>query len=145
MLQSPLTGTAIVVATLGLFAIPLHHLTSRPPPTPPPAATAPVATGTPALLRLKLLAPARSIHLKSQDGATLLELADMPAGESEHDAAVALQTGHLDLLLEADLGDSSADTAIFLTVIPDFLDPQTRYLIGTGTLAEPLHYKWPTE
>ncbi len=144
ILRSPLAGTAGVLTALGLLAIPLHHLTSsrhapaaRPVVTPPPAA-APV----PALLRLKLLTPARSIRISTEAGTRLLDLTNVAAGETELDATLPIHDDSLDLLLEADLGDNPADTAVFLTVMPDAREGQTRYTIGSGTLSQPLRFNW---
>lgn len=144
-LHSPLAGTAGVLMTLGLLAIPLRHLTSH-----PPARMAATDTSTPSssksnthsLLRLKLLTPARSIRVKTEDSSILLDLTNVPPGESEHDAYLPILDHHLDLLLDADLGTSPSDTAVFLTVMPDGHDDQTRYSIGSGTLTEPLSYDW---
>ena len=144
MLNSPLTGTVGVLAGLGLLAIPLHHLTSTPPaPTVVQAATPATANaGTPALLRIKLLTPASLIRLKTEDGGTLLELTNVPTGESEHNVTLPSPNDPLELMLEAQLDASPADTAVFLTIMPDGREEQTRYLIGTGTVAEPLRYTW---
>jgi hypothetical protein len=144
MLNSPLTGTLGVMVGLALLAIPLHRLTSSPPtPTPLPVATTAVTdAGTPGLLRLKLLTPASRLRLTTPDGATLLELTEVAAGESEHDVIVPLHDGHLELTLEAEFGTSANDTAVFLTVMPDGREDQTRYLIGSGSVAEPLTYEW---
>lgn len=146
LLNSPLTGTVGVLAGLGLLAIPLRHLTATPPAPPPAriALAAPATSGTPAVLRLKLLAPAALIRLKSESGGTVLELTHVPAGESEHDAILPLHGGQLELLLEADLDSSPTDTAVFLTLMPDGYEAQTRYLIGSGSQSEPLRYQWPT-
>ena len=76
------------------------------------------------------------------DGATVLDLSDVPAGESEHDAALPIRNQTLDLLLVADLGPSPADTAVFLTVMPDAREGQTRYVIGGGLLTQPLRFNW---
>lgn len=147
MLHSPLAGTTVVLVALGALAIPLYRLTSNDD-APSPSLTATSAApadqaATPALLRLKLLAPAVSIRIRSADGTTLLTLDHPPAGESEHDAALSLTSGRLDLTIEADLGEQPSDTALFLTVMPDALDPQTRFLIGTGSLTESWTLTWP--
>jgi len=145
MLTSPLAGTAGVLVAMGLLAIPLHRLTSQTSATPPERTAAPMAeakAGIPALLRLKLLAPVPSFRLKTPDGTTLLDLAALPAGESEHDTVIILAGGHLELLVEADLGPAAADTAVFLTVMPDGMDAQTRYLIGSGEQTEALRFEW---
>ena len=85
ILHSPLAGTAGVLAALGLLAIPLHRLTSVGPA--PPVLVAPAqtsATGaTHAVLRLKLLTPARSLRVKPDTGKPLLDLTKVAAGESE--------------------------------------------------------------
>ncbi|MEI6604456.1 MAG: hypothetical protein WCP35_04045 [Verrucomicrobiota bacterium] len=143
-LHSPLAGTAGVLATMALLAIPLHHLTSNRTLhaaeqfTPPPASD----TLTPAILRLKLLAPARSLRLTTEDGTILLDLTDVAAGESECESALPIHQDSLDLLLKADFGDSPADTAVFLTVMPDIREAQTRYLLGSGSLVQPLRFNW---
>ncbi len=143
-LHSPLVGTVGVLAALGLLAIPLRHLTSATPAHPLPAAPSrpTAADTTPALLRLKLLTPARSIRVHTENGETLLDLTNIAAGESEHDASLPLHDANLELLLEADLGDNPSDTAVFLTIMPDAYEEQTRYVIGSGKLDEPLHYDW---
>jgi len=142
--HSPLAGTAGVLTILGLLAIPLHHLTSkRPPPATQQGTPLLVAdVATPAILRLKLLTPARSLRLTTEDGTRLLDLTDVVAGESECDVALPIHHDTLDLLLQADLGDSPADTAVFLTVMPDAREAQTRYLLGCRSLAQPLHFNW---
>lgn len=144
MLRSPLAGTAGVLTALGLLAIPLRHLTSS---APAPlartsAAQAPIHGLTSAVLRLKLLTPSRFVRVKNEEGRILLDLTNVPAGESEHHADIPLIDGKLDLLLEADLGPGAADTAVFLTIMPDAYEEQTRYVIGIGTLDEPLRYDW---
>ena len=145
ILHSPLAGTAGVLATLGLLAIPLHHLTSNRPPPAPPLIAQPLAADalTPAILRLKLLTPARSLRLTTEDGAILLDLTNVAAGESECDSALPIHHDALELLLHADLGDSPADTAVFLTVMPDGREAQTSYLLGRGSLGQPLRFNWP--
>jgi hypothetical protein len=143
-LHSPLVGTVGVLAALGLLAIPLRHLTSatRAQPIQVDPARPAAAPATPAVLRLKLLTPARTMRVDTEDGVTLLDLTDVPAGESEHDARLPLHDGNLDLSLEVDFGDDALDTAVFLTVMPDAYEEQTRYVIGRGKLDEPLRYDW---
>jgi len=144
LIHSPLAGTAGVLATLGLLAIPLHKLTShRPAPAASHRAALPSTdTPTAAILRLKLLAPARSLRLRTEDGTLLLDLADVAAGESECDALLPIRHDTLELLLNAELDDGPADTAIFLTVMPDAREAQTRYVLGSGSLAQPLRFNW---
>lgn len=143
-LHSPLTGTAGVLAALGLLAIPLRHLTGAAPARLHRVVPAQAATGAaiPAVLRVKLLAPARHVRIKSEAGTVVLDLANMAAGESEYDARLPLRDGTIDLWIEADFGDSPSDTALFLTIMPDAYDGQTRYVIGCGTLEESLHFDW---
>jgi hypothetical protein len=145
MLNSPLTATVGVLAGLGLLAIPLRQLTTAPPAPPSALTAAPAGTETAALLRLKLLTPAALVRLKTEDGRVVLELTDVPAGESEHDTTLPIHQGRLDLMLEAELDASTTDTAVFLTVMPDARQEQTRYLIGTGIVAEPLTFDWQSE
>jgi hypothetical protein len=42
----------------------------------------------------------------------------------------------------ADFGDQAAETAEFLTVMPDGYEEQTRYVTGSGLLEETLRYEW---
>ncbi len=46
--------------------------------------------------------------------------------------------------LQADFGGAGSETAVFLTVMPDGYEDQTRYAIGTGRMEEPLRYEWHT-
>jgi len=145
MLKSPLAGTAVVLLVMGLLAIPLRRLTSHPliqPPVTGAAADAPGAAATPCLLWFKLLAPAKLLRIATQAGDTVLALTDPPAGESEHDVRLVFADRRLDLVLHADLGPAPADTAVFLTVMPDGMEPQTRYLIGSGELSETWRFDW---
>jgi len=144
-LASPLAGTACVLAGLSLLAIPLRKLTSA---EPPPAVRA-TQTGAspgaiPAVLRLRLLAPAIRLVVTTAAGGMLLDMRDLSAGESEHDAMIAFGDGGLDLTLQADFGGTDTETAVFLTVMPDGYVDQTRYVIGTGRMKEPLRYEWHT-
>ncbi|MDP3849682.1 MAG: hypothetical protein Q8Q59_04205 [Luteolibacter sp.] len=142
-LASPLTGTAGVLAGLCLIAIPLRRLTSAAPVAAVQAPSAVVsAAEIPAVLRLKLLAPARHLTLKSTDGIILLDKPSLPAGESGHDVALRLIDGELDIELHADFGDHAAETAVFLTVMPDGYEEQTRYVTGGGLMDETLRYDW---
>ena len=144
-LQSPLAGTACVLAGLGLLAIPLRKLTSAAPSRVMPSAQPAVSsTQIPAVLRLRLLTPAQRVVVTSADGTVLLDLRDPMAGVSEHDAVIPFAAGRLELDLQADFPGGSAETAVFLTVMPDGYEDQTRYMIGTGRMAAPLRYAWHT-
>lgn len=143
-LGSPLAGTAGVLAGLFLLSIPLRQLTSAPPaPLSAPQETS--ATEIPAVLRVKLIAPAKRLLVKTPDGIVLLDVPQPSAGESEHDTTLQFDHGALDLVLTADFGESPAETAVFITVMPDGLEDQTRYATGSGLLEETLRYEWPHE
>ncbi len=142
-LTSPLAGTAGVIAGLCLISIPLRQLTSAPPVAAVmPAAALVAGDEIPAVLRVKLLAPAKRLRLADSDGTTLLDAMNLEAGESEHDAALRFTDGELDIILHADFGDATAETAVFLTVMPDGREEQTRYATGSGVLEETLRYEW---
>lgn len=145
-LGSPLAGTVGVLAGLCLIAIPLRALTStRDKPQAKAVSEEPSATETAAVLRVKLLAPAKRLLVKSADGKILLDMPSAPAGVSEHDALLPFTGGGLDLALSADFGDANRETAVFLTVLPDGYEEQTRYATGNGRLEETLSYKWQHE
>ena len=142
-LASPLAGTAGVLAGLCLLAIPLRQLTSARRPLAPPAPAAVAApAGSHAVLRLRLLAPALRVVVTTADGTVLLDRRGLAAGESEHDVVIPLVAGGLDLRLQAEFSAGAAETAAFLTVMPDGCDDQTRYGIGRGRIDEPLRYEW---
>ncbi len=142
-LASPLTGTAGVLAGLCLLAVPLRKLTSAASAARDPA-PARCAKEIPAVLRLKLLAPARSVRLTAGDGVVLLDLTAPSAGESGHDAVIPFAEGGLDIVLRADFGDGTSETAVFLTVLPDGYEEKTCYATGAGLLEETLRYDWPS-
>jgi hypothetical protein len=140
-----LAGTACVLAGLGLLAIPLRKLTSAAPAPAAPATRTVASPGAiPAVLRLRLLAPASRLVVTTAAGEILLDKRDLSPGESEHDAMIAVGDGGLDLTLQADFDGSGPETAAFLTVMPDGYEDQTRYVIGTGRIKEPLRYEWRT-
>jgi hypothetical protein len=146
-LTSPLAGTAAVCVGLAALAVPLHRLTSAPPVVAAPvmeSAEASVA-GTPAVLRLKLLAPAAKVTVASPDGTILLDLADIPAGESEHDVKLPLNhnVGELDVC--ADFGGSAAETAVFITIMPDGMEERVCFITGSGRVRDVLRFEWPHE
>jgi hypothetical protein len=143
-LGSPLAGTAGVLAGLCLIAIPLRKLTSAPPVS-RSASLEVSAAGTPSVLRIKLLAPAKRLFIKTPDGVVLLDMQQPSSGEYEHDAVLPIADSGLDLSLSADFGDSQAETAVFITVLPDGREEQTRYATGSGLLEETLSYNWHHE
>ncbi len=143
-LTSPLAATVGVLAGLGMMVIPLRQLTSAPPmPTvKPPAVSA--TTVVPAWLTLKLLAPAKSVMLKTAAGQVLWALAETPVGDVESQAGLPLDQGGLDLMLTVVFHEASSETAVFLTLAPDGLEEQTRHAIGSGRIEEPLRFTWST-
>lgn len=143
-LTSPLAGTAGVLAGLCLIAIPLRDLTSVPPVRAAmPAGPVVSAAAIPAVLRVKLLAPAKRLRLETVGGDVLLDMKQADAGESEHDAALRFTEGGIDIILRADFGGLREETAVFITVMPDGYEEQTRYATGGGVLEETLRYAWP--
>jgi hypothetical protein len=97
----------------------------------------------PAVLKLRLLAPATMLTLKSTDGTVLWDAGKLDAGEFTHDVAIPFAGGDLEILLEADFG-TAPETAVFLTVMPDAFEEQTRFAIGGGEVSEWLEYEWHT-
>jgi hypothetical protein len=147
LFHSPLAGTLGVVAIMAGLAFPLHHLTqarSDQDANAAPATPAYPRATVPALVRLKLLAAARSVVIKDAEGKVLLTLEQPPAGESEHDVELPLSgEGRCEVTVAADFGPGDAETALFLTLMPDSMEPATRYLIGSGQVAENLRFQWP--
>jgi hypothetical protein len=142
-IMTPLAGTAGVLLGLCLVAIPLRKLTSAPPMQ--TAVKEKISnTEIPAVFRLRLLAPAKRIVIKTADHKILLDLRDIAPGESEYDATIPFSNATLDLTLHAEFGDSSAETAAFLTLMPDGHEEQTRYSIGTGLIDDTLNFEWHT-
>lgn len=146
-LTSPLAGTAAVCAGLAVLAVPLHRLTSAPAVVAVPvvAATDAGAATTPCVLRLKLLAPAAKVTVMTPGGATLLDLTDIPAGVSEHDAELLLNRDAGELDVRVDFGGSAAETAVFLTVMPDGMEEKTLFITGSGVVRDVLRFEWPHE
>jgi hypothetical protein len=144
---SPLAGTAAVMAGLAVMAVPLYRLTSAAPVVARLAVETPQGCSSvlPSVLRLKLLTPAKKVIVRLPGGASLLDLADVPAGESEHDTGVLLEHGSCELELVADFDSATSETAVFLTVMPDGLDEETLFTTGSGHLEDVLHFEWPHE
>jgi hypothetical protein len=144
-LASPLAGTAAVLAGLALLAVPLRKLTSGGATAPPAPAAIQTASSRdmPAVLRVRLLAPAKRLTVQSADGKILLEKQNLTAGVSEHDALIAMADGGLDLLVQADFS-GDLETAVFLTLMPEGFEEQTRYALGKVRIDEPLRYDWPS-
>ena len=141
-------ATAVVLTGLGLLAIPLHRLTSAPARTMTPApveATAEGAnpSGEPVVLRIRLLRPAKSLLVRDSSDREIWKAENLPAGESETDARVALQGGHLDLSLSVVMEEAEEETAVFFTVMPDGREERQGHLIGNGRIDDHLSFDWP--
>lgn len=139
-------GTAAVLAIMAGLAWPLHHLTKpagRAPDAAPALAPASQAV-IPALVRVKLLAAAVSVVVTDAEGAVLLALENPAAGESEHDAELPLTAeGRCEVRVAVDFGSGGVETALFLTLMPDGLEPATRFLTGSGRVTEEFRFQWP--
>lgn len=142
-LTSPLAATAGVVVGMALLAIPLRQLTSAAPMPAPRVSADPLESGVPAWLTLKLLAPAKSVSLKTTTGKVLWDLKDLPAGDVETQAVIPLDHGGLDVTLSVALDHHPEETAVFLTIAPDGLEEETRHAIGGGSIEEPMNFTWP--
>ena len=145
MRTSPLMATAVVFFGLGLLAIPLTQLTAQKPVSrhpEPHSAVTPSQVRLPTLLRVRLLKPARSLNVRTEEGQILWQANNLPIGESEHDAEIEMREHGVVLQVEADFGENADDTALFLTLMPDGLREETRYSIGSNRLEETLHFRW---
>ncbi|MEI6175462.1 MAG: hypothetical protein WCS43_01105 [Verrucomicrobiota bacterium] len=145
LFASPLAGTATVMAGLAVLAVPLHRLTSAPPVVATPAVEIKdgCVSTTHAVLRLKLLAPARKATLGLPGGIPLLDLTNIQTGVSEHDVDLVLDHGVCELELAVDFGDAAMETAVFLTTMPDDLEEKTLFITGTGRARDILRFEWP--
>lgn len=144
-LHTPLAGTAFVLAGIGVIAIPLQRLTSATKAQAPAATQAPAVTEDetlPAVLRLRLLDAAKRVVISDANDTVLLELANAPSGETEHDVGIKLSGHELELGLRVEFADAGNESAAFLTVMPDAHDEQTAYVIGSGQIEEILRYEW---
>jgi len=140
---SPLAGTVAVLAGLSLLAIPLRQLTTAASIAAVPGTPAVTAVTTiPAVLRLRLLVPATQLSVATTTGVKLLDLHQVAAGESEHDVMIPLEDGGLEVTLRVESRAGGGETAVFLTVLPDDYEEQTRYAIGKGHIEELLRYAW---
>lgn len=141
---SPLAGTALVFLCLAVIAVPLSRLTGGAPAVAPaklPQSAAVESGGVPAVVRVKLLDPAVRFEIATADGAVLLRLDAPVAGESEHDIMVPIAGGVVELRVRAGCGVD--ETAVFVTLMPDGLEEQTRYLTGSGDIEDTLRFEWP--
>lgn len=148
MHSSPLMATAVVLTGLGLLAVPLHRLTSAPARTMAPTPVAAMADdgsskGEPAVLRVRLLRPAKSLVILDNTDREIWKAENLPIGETETDALVPLQAGHLDLSISLVMETAEEETAVFFTVMPDGREERHGHLIGNGALEDHLSFDWP--
>ena len=146
MRLSPLFGTAMVAVVLGLLAIPLHRLTGSPravPPPPRPAIEGENSPATPSLARIRLLREATMLELAADNTTLLWKSENVPAGETEVDIPLEIIDSEAVLHLRATFTGDGADTAVFVTVLPDGLEERTSHAIGAGTIEERLVFTWP--
>ena len=149
-LTSPLAATVVVFAVLASLAIPLRRLTTDRVGVLLPMAAVEAGgrerdgNGRPfsGVLRVRLLVPAESLVVTTTDGEELWRAGALASGEHEVDAEFLLIGNALELLVEADFGDATGDTALFLTVLPDGVGEITHYAIGTGRIDDVLLYEW---
>lgn len=145
MRSSPLLFTLIVAAALAAASFPLRALTGRGEETRAQATehTAPVEAATseiPAALRL--LAPARSVSLALPDGSVLWSGETLEAGTHDLDLELP-DAARVECLLRAVFESDSADTAVFLTLMPDKRPAATAHAIGRGEITSLLVISWP--
>jgi len=148
-LTSPLAATAIVCATMAVLALPLRHLTREPSGTTPqpnqiPNATTPGQRSVEAIIHLRLLAKASSLELRTTSGTLLWSDSNLHAGEHQKKIALPIEDHRLELIVSAEFATSQPETALFLTILPNGMEEQTRFAIGTGTVNELLDFHWPT-
>ncbi len=143
LITSPLSATAGVIAGLALLAIPMRQLTSAPPVPVPTAVPTAASDVVRTWVKLKLLTPAKTVTLSNPAGEVIWKLAETPAGDMETDIGIQMVEGTLDLTLHVEFGDQTGETAVFLTLLPDGLEEQTRHAIGSGSVEESLHFSWP--
>ena len=146
--RSPLLGTALVLASLAVVAIPLHRLTAHhggSAPVPPAAVTStpPSSATIGAVLRIRTLDPIHDLEIRNSKDEVVFQTTSMEPGETEHDADILLENGNCELHLSARTGDK--ETAVFLTLLPDGREERTAYTIGSGQLDETLHFHWHEE
>lgn len=142
-IRSPLAATAGVVLGMTLIAIPLRHLTSGAAAAAPQAPSINTQALTPAWISLRLLAPVKSAALQTSNGEVIWKLDAIPADEIEIRKPLPLVKHRLELILNVEWAEPSAESAAFLSIEPDGLEQSTRYLIGSGSARELLTFTWP--
>lgn len=146
-LSSPLAATAVVCTILAVLAIPLRKLTAERVALPVP--TVEISGNAHghghdfhAVLRVRLLDNAQSLHVRTTEGVVLWEAGNLKAGEHEVETNLLLTDDALELILKADFGADSRETALFLTIMPEGVEEITHYALGAGSIEEVLHFEW---
>jgi len=146
-LTSPLAATVVVCTALAALSIPLRRLTSDRVLLAIPAAQTPATRedhghALPGVLRVRLLAPVESLMVSTTSGEVLWNTGRLEPGEHQAASRFSLIDDALELLVEAVFDDGAGDTALFLTVLPDGVEEQTHYTIGSGGIEEILFFEW---
>jgi len=142
-IRSPLAATAGVVLGMTLIAIPLRQLTSAAAAAAPQAPSVDPQALTPAWISLRLLAPVKSATLQTSNGEVIWKLDAIPADEIEIRKALPLVKHRLELILNVEWVEPTAESAAFLSIAPDGLEQSTQYLIGSNTARGLLTFTWP--
>lgn len=140
--QSPLCGTAFVIATLMLLAVPLHKLTTVPPPMAGPAESIqePSADTTCAILRIHSFQKLWNVVLRCGSGKVIWQSPCLAPGECEFEAELPWSDAQIPIHLSAQTEES--ETVVFLTVMPDGHEEQTLHTIGASELDDELLFEW---
>jgi len=150
-LTSPLAATVVVCTALAALSIPLRHLTTERVVIAMPVleTSATLKDHGPGhlhafsgVMRVRLLRSADSIQVSTTEGDVLWSAIDLTPGEHQADVEFLLIDDALELLVQATFDDAAGDTALFLTVLPDGVEEQTHYAIGSGRIDEILLFAW---
>lgn len=140
--RTPLLGTALVLGSLAVLAVPLHRLTARSGET-PPEAIAESKTHSETIrtvLRIRVLDPLEDVVIRTSEDRILHQAETMVPGEVEEDVEILLEEDEFELHLSTRSGEK--ETAVFITLLPDGHEERTAYAIGSGTWEETLRFHW---
>lgn len=142
--RSPLFGTALVLAALGVVSIPLHRLTAHAdkPAAAPDARPDTGSDVTGAILRIRVIDAVHGIAIRTTQQRVLFQADVLEPGEVEQDVEIKLEKESLELQVDANAGDK--ETAVFVTLLPDGREERTAYAIGSGSIGETLRFQWST-
>jgi len=136
----------VVVAVLASLSVPLRRLTGDRPAVSQSRVADTVVEGgderIAGVMRLRLLAPANSLEVATTEGDVLWRVDRLEAGEHERNVAFRADGGVLEVFVGVEFDEPEADTALFLTVLPDGVEEMTRYAIGAGRIDDLLVYEW---